>query len=243
MECTTLLPNLKSALLGSCPDLIIKYCRCAGMARRPLTVWLVPCSNNSVPIWTALFSPVGPLPGPAWPNDSVGWHGASARVLILCFAPANHSDSVSHSFNFVFDRISSVMASADDNAAQLRADAGFLTSPSRVVSRGAFRCVPCCEGPGRLVSCDELKKLVEHVINTDGLLIPFTIQSNLAESLHGTLRVMRSQANIISIFVWISSVTISCCGRQRLTAVDGMCRLIWWWWGGCMVCCCRVRYW
>jgi hypothetical protein len=36
-----------------------RYGRCAGMARRPLTVWLVPCSNNSVPIWTALFSPVG----------------------------------------------------------------------------------------------------------------------------------------------------------------------------------------
>ncbi len=64
------------------------YGRCAGMARRPLTVWLVSCSNNSIPIWTALFSPVSLLPGQARPNDRVGWHGASARVLILCFAPA-----------------------------------------------------------------------------------------------------------------------------------------------------------
>ena len=32
------------------------YGRGASVARRPLTVWLVPCSNNSVPIWTALFS-------------------------------------------------------------------------------------------------------------------------------------------------------------------------------------------
>ncbi len=37
------------------------------------------------------------------------------------------SDSVRHSFNFVFDRIRYVMASADDNAAQLPADPGFLT--------------------------------------------------------------------------------------------------------------------
>ncbi len=47
------------------------------------------------------------------------------------------SDSVRHSFNFAFDRIRSVMASADDNAAQLPADAGFLTPPSRVVTRAA----------------------------------------------------------------------------------------------------------
>ncbi len=53
------------------------------------------------------------------------------------------SDSVRHSFkltfNFVFDRIRSVMAIADDNAAQLPADPGFLTQRSRVVKRGAFR--------------------------------------------------------------------------------------------------------
>jgi hypothetical protein len=53
------------------------------------------------------------------------------------------SDSVRHSFNFVFDRIRSVMASADDNAAQLPADPGFLTPPSRVVMRGAFRGIRC----------------------------------------------------------------------------------------------------
>ncbi len=72
------------------------------------------------------------------------------------------SDSVRHSFNFVFERIRSVMASADDNAAQLPADPGFLTPPSRVVTRGAFRGIPCREGPGRVVSSDELRKLAEH---------------------------------------------------------------------------------
>ncbi len=77
------------------------------------------------------------------------------------------------------------MASADDNAAQLPADPGFLTPPSRVVTRGAFRGIPCREGPGRLVSRDELRKLVEH---------------GRAPHLHGTLRVMRSQANTISSF-------------------------------------------
>ncbi len=71
-------------------------------------------------------------------------------------------ESVCHSFNFVFDRIRSVMASADDDSAQLPADPGFLTPPSRVVTRGAFRCIPCREGPGRLVSRDELRKLAEH---------------------------------------------------------------------------------
>jgi hypothetical protein len=72
------------------------------------------------------------------------------------------SDSVRHSFNIVFDRIRSVMASADDNAAQLPADPGFLTPPSRVVTRGAFRDTPCSEDPGSLVSRDEPRKLVEH---------------------------------------------------------------------------------
>ncbi len=72
------------------------------------------------------------------------------------------SDSVRHSFNFVFERIRSVMASADDHAAQLPADPGFLTQPSRVVTRGAFRGMPCREGSGRVVSRDELRKLAEH---------------------------------------------------------------------------------
>ncbi len=61
------------------------------------------------------------------------------------------SDLVRHSFDFVFDRIRSVMVIADDNAAQLPADPGFLTPPSRVVTRWAFRGIPCSEGPGRLV--------------------------------------------------------------------------------------------
>ena len=54
------------------------------------------------------------------------------------------------------------MASADDNAAQLPADPAFLTPPSRVVTRGAFRGIPCREGPGRVVSRDELRKLAEY---------------------------------------------------------------------------------
>jgi hypothetical protein len=62
----------------------------------------------------------------------------------------------------MFDRIRSVMASADDNTVQLPADPGFLTQPSRVVTRGAFRGIPCSEGPGRLVSRDEFRTLVEH---------------------------------------------------------------------------------
>ncbi len=89
------------------------------------------------------------------------------------------SESVTHNFNFVFDRIRSVMASADDNAAQLPANHGFLTPPSRGVTRWALCGIPCREGPGPLVSrdSDELRKFVEH----GGLLIPFTIQRNLAE--------------------------------------------------------------
>ncbi len=74
-------------------------------------------------------------------------------------------NSVRHNSNFVFDRIRSVMASADDSAAQLPADPGFLTPPSRVVTppaHGAFCGIPCREGPGRLVSRYELRKLVEH---------------------------------------------------------------------------------
>jgi hypothetical protein len=52
--------------------------------------------------------------------------------------------------------------SANDNAAQLLADPGFLTQPSRGVTRGAFRSIPCSESLGRLVSRDDLRKLVEH---------------------------------------------------------------------------------
>ncbi len=62
----------------------------------------------------------------------------------------------------MFDQISLVMASADDNTVQLPANAGFLTPPNHVVTRWAFRSIPCREGLGRLVSDDELRKLVEH---------------------------------------------------------------------------------
>jgi hypothetical protein len=54
------------------------------------------------------------------------------------------------------------MASADDNAAQLPADPALRTPPSRVVTRGAFRGIPAREGPGSLVSRDELIKLAEY---------------------------------------------------------------------------------
>ncbi len=49
------------------------------------------------------------------------------------------------------------MASANDNAAQLPADPGFLTPPSH--ARGFSLHT---EGPGSLVSRDELRKLAEH---------------------------------------------------------------------------------
>ncbi len=51
--------------------------------------------------------------------------------------PASDSVRHSHGYDFVFDQIRSrsVMASADDNSAQLPADPGFLTLPSRVVTR------------------------------------------------------------------------------------------------------------
>ncbi len=54
------------------------------------------------------------------------------------------------------------MASADENAAQLPADPALRTPPSRVVTLGAFRGIPCREGRGRVVSRDELRKLAEH---------------------------------------------------------------------------------
>ncbi len=54
------------------------------------------------------------------------------------------------------------MASSDDSDAHLPSDPGFLTLPSRIVTRGAFRGIPCSEGPGSLVSRNELRKLVEH---------------------------------------------------------------------------------
>jgi hypothetical protein len=54
------------------------------------------------------------------------------------------------------------MASANDNSKLWQADPDFLTQPSRVVTRESFRCIPCHEGPGRLVSRDELRKFEEH---------------------------------------------------------------------------------
>ncbi len=54
------------------------------------------------------------------------------------------------------------MASTDDSSSQLPADPGFLTQPSRVVTRGSFRGIPGRYGLGPLVSRDELRKLEEH---------------------------------------------------------------------------------
>jgi hypothetical protein len=53
------------------------------------------------------------------------------------------SDSVLHSFNFVFYRTLSFMASADDNSVQLPAYPGFLLLPSCGVTRRTFYCIPC----------------------------------------------------------------------------------------------------
>ncbi len=69
--------------------------------------------------------------------------------------------AVPRSFNFVFDRIRSAMASDNDNSVQLPADPGFLTPPSRVVTRGSFRGIPAREGKGRQYSRDELIKFVK----------------------------------------------------------------------------------
>ncbi len=130
------------------------------------------------------------------------------------------SDSVCHSFNFVFDRIRSVMASADDNTAQLPADPSFLTPPSRGVTRGAFRGIPCREGPGSLVSRDELRKLAEHG------RAPHPVH-NPAQPGRITARNATSDEESGKYYFKfrLFSVIICCCGR-RLTVVDGMCRLI-----------------
>ncbi len=79
----------------------------------------------------------------------------------------------------MFDRIRSVMASSSgyENDALLPSDAGFLTPPSRVVTCGAFRGIPCSEGPGSLVSRNGLRKLVEHRLAPH----PVHNQLNLAE--------------------------------------------------------------
>jgi hypothetical protein len=47
------------------------------------------------------------------------------------------SNSVCHSFNFVFDQIRTIMASANDNSAQLQTNPGFLHSPI-VLSRAGL---------------------------------------------------------------------------------------------------------
>ncbi len=84
--------EIRTVLVFSRPYNQGKYCCCAGMARWPLTMWLVQCSNNSVSIWTALFFTVGPLPGPALANDLIGWHWRQQQefyfcVLLISFQP------------------------------------------------------------------------------------------------------------------------------------------------------------
>ena len=113
------------------------------------------------------------------------------------------------------------MASADDNAAQLPADPGFLTPPSRVVTRGAWRGIPCREGPGRVVSRDELRKLAEHGRAPHPFHNPaqpgrITARTDTSDEESGKYY-FKFQLTVFGF--------ICCCGRQ-LTAVDGMCWLI-----------------
>ena len=77
--------------------------------------------------------------------------GRQQRVLILCFAPAIQSAI----------KIRSVMASADGDSVRLPADPAFTTPPSRVVTRGSFRCIPARERSAPSIAGNELKKLAE----------------------------------------------------------------------------------
>ncbi len=52
------------------------------------------CSAATIQYQFEQHSFVSPLPGPARPNDRIGWHWASARVFMLCFAPAIQSATV-----------------------------------------------------------------------------------------------------------------------------------------------------
>jgi hypothetical protein len=131
----------------------------------------------------------------SWPGPTERSHRLRRGISNSFNFVPRASDSVRHSFNFVFDRIRSVMASADENAVQLPADTALRTPPSRVVTRGAFRGIPAREGPGRLVSRDELRKLAEHGRAPQPVHNPAQPGRITAR-----IRVMRSQANIISSF-------------------------------------------
>ncbi len=192
---------MKSALFGSCPDLTINERIAAAMAWHGVH-WQPECDWCRATTIQYRFEQRLFRLSCACPAE---WSHRLTRGISKSFNfVLRASDSVSHSFHFVFDWIRFVMASADDNAGQLPADPGFLTPPSRVVTSGAAFCgISCRKGPGRLVSSYELIKLVEHERAPQWVLIQFTIQHNLAESLHGTLRVMRSQVDNMSSFNWI----------------------------------------
>ena len=53
------------------------------------------------------------------------------------------------------------MASADGDSARLPADPAFTIPPSRVVTRGSFRCIPARERLAPSIAGNELKKLAE----------------------------------------------------------------------------------
>jgi hypothetical protein len=129
------------------------------------------------------------------------WSYQLTLVISKSFNFVLHSsDSVRHSFNFVFDRIfqSWLVLMTMQRSCQLILV--FSDRPVVLSRAGLFAAYLCLEGPGRLVSRDELRNWW----STDGLLIQFTIQRNLAdsESLQWMLLVMRSQVNNISSFYW-----------------------------------------
>jgi hypothetical protein len=156
-ERTTFLPNLKSALFGSCPDLMIKERTAAALEWHGGHRQCDWCRAATIPYRFEQHSF----------RQSAHFLGLHCRMIASVDTGVSKSfnfvlrasDSVRHSFNFVFDQILSVMA---DSAAQLPAGPDFLTPPSRIVTRWAFRCIPCREGKVPSVSRNELSKLVKH---------------------------------------------------------------------------------
>jgi hypothetical protein len=134
------------------------YGRGAGMALRPLTVWLVPCGTIQYRFEQLTFRQSCATPA-EW------LHQLTQGIIksfdfVLCT-----SYSVCSSLNFVFDwtcLVMATLASANDKSSQLQADPGLLTPPSHVVTRGSFCCIPCHKSQGHLVSRNELRTLEEH---------------------------------------------------------------------------------
>jgi hypothetical protein len=95
--------------------------------------------------------------------------------------------------------------SADADTLQLQEDPPFLTPPGRVVKRRSFRCIPCCNGVGCLVSHYNLIKLAKEALAPHPTRSPAKT-GKISEILNGTIRVMRSLVNFI--LDWILSAKI-----------------------------------